>query len=346
MRVMVVRPGPRFSVADVSHGLVKGLRQAGAEVYDFAFDSMLDFYGAIALKTKSGRYKACFDAYGAAHQAGDRLQAAAYRFWPDVIILVSCFWVPPEVYGILRSRRHKIVAWFTESPYEDDKQLNIAPHVDYVALNDPLNLERFRAANPRSYYYPHSYDPDIHKPGPGRDDWRCDVGWAGTAFPSRYEFLEQVDWSGVDLKVGGMWKLAEGDGSPLIERLIHPVDECLDNADAVTLYQSSKLSFNLYRKETTPEGDTDGVAVGPREVELAATGTFFLREPRPEGDDLFPMLPTFTTPDEFTDVMRWWLAHDMHRVDAAAEARRAVADRTFLATARRLLGAVTSQAAA
>lgn len=36
---------------------------------------------------------------------------------------------------------------------------------------------------------------------------------------------------------------------------------------------------------------------------LAACGTFFARDPRPEGDELFPMLPTFTDPGEFRRVV-------------------------------------------
>lgn len=334
MRVMVVRPGPQFSVADVARGLVKGLVENGATVYDFPFDDMLEFYGSVALK-KGRRWLAAFDAEGAAHQAGDRLQAACYRFWPDVLVLVSCFWIPDEVFRILRMRPHRIVLWLTESPYEDPAQLKIAPYADLVALNDPLNIGAF-TDHARTAYFPHSYDPDVHRPGPGRDDWQCDVAFAGTGFPSRIEFMADVDWSGVDLRLGGMWKQATPEW-PLLSRMVHPIDECMDNADTVTLYQSAKLGFNLYRQEHLDGGQAEGIAVGPREVEMAATGLPFLRDRRPEGDELFPMLPTFDCPDEFTDKMRWWLAHDAERYDAARRARAAVADRTFAATAARLL---------
>ncbi len=77
--------------------------------------------------------------------------------------------------------------------------------------------------------------------------------------------------------------------------------------------------------------------MGPREVELAACGAFFLRNPRGEGDELFPMLPTFTQPDEFSELLRWWLTHDAARTDAAIRAQAAIVDRTFANTAARLL---------
>ena len=80
-----------------------------------------------------------------------------------------------------------------------------------------------------------------------------------------------------------------------------------------------------------------GTPMGPREVELAACGSFFLREPRPEGDDLFPMLPTFTEPGDFGDQLRWWLSNEGPRLNAALAAQAAIADRTFTNTAARLL---------
>ena len=339
MRVMVVRPGPRYSVADVHNGLVKGLRSLGAEVIDFKYDNLLELYGHVAIKRK-GRWQPVFDEAGGAAMAGEHLQAAVLRALPDVIVLMSCFWIPPEVLHVLRKRQPRLVAWFTESPYEDDKQLQVAAWCHAAVVNDPKNLAKFRSVCRAADYIPHAYDPDVHRPGPGRQDWACDVAFAGTGFPSRWEFLQAVDWSGVDLKLGGMWNCTED--SPFEANVVHPLDECIDNHDAVTLYHSAKASFNLYRQETTPGGEADGWAMGPREVELAATGTFFLRDSRPEGDEVFPMLPTFSGPEDFGEKLRWWLAHDRQRTNAALAARTAIADRTFANSARRLLSLVES----
>jgi len=94
---------------------------------------------------------------------------------------------------------------------------------------------------------------------------------------------------------------------------------------------------NLYRIEGTDDSTHTGWSCTPREIELAAAGTFFLRQPRPESDELFGMLPTFTDPSDFTEQLRWWLDHDDERNEAAAKAQAAVADRTFRASAERLL---------
>jgi spore maturation protein CgeB len=84
-----------------------------------------------------------------------------------------------------------------------------------------------------------------------------------------------------------------------------------------------------------------GVACGPREIEMAACGLWFTRDPRPESDGLFAMLPSFTSPAEASEQIRWAVSHDRARQKAAAAAREAVAGRTFRESAMRLLRQVS-----
>lgn len=336
MKVLVVHPGPWFSVADVHRGLLKGLKSCGADAREFNLHDRLNFYSEATLQ-RDGKYVKAFSEEAAISMAAKGLEAVLYEWWPDVVVIVSGFFVPPEVWGVLARRPHHVVLWCTESPYEDAKQAQQARYADTVVLNDPANLDSFRAhTNERTFYFPHSYDPDTHYPRDPDPDLACDFAFVGTGFPSRIEFLEQIDWTGLTVSLAGNWQGITG-RSPLAPFLLHERDQCLDNADAARLYTSAKVNANLYRKEITEGGTADGWAMGPREVELAACGAFFLREPRGEGDELFPMLPTFTDPQEFSDLLRWWLAHDAERMNAAASARAAVADRTFTNTAARLL---------
>ena len=117
----------------------------------------------------------------------------------------------------------------------------------------------------------------------------------------------------------------------------------MDNTETADVYRSTRSSLNLYRREAR-DGDgatADGVAMGPREVELAACGTFFLRDPRPESDHVLSMLPTFHEPDEVRPLLDWWLTHDRVRERVAAHARDAIADRTFRNSAGWLLRHIT-----
>ena len=345
MRVLLVEPGPHFSVADVCDGLHAGLIANGAEVARLNLADRLNFYSEAHVE-RGGQMVRAFEENAAVVMAAKGIEVACYEFWPDVVIVVSGFFVPPEVWAVLARRPHHVVLWCTESPYEDDRQAQPSRYVDTVVLNDPRNLAQFRTStNPNTHYFPHSYNPARHFPGPADPDLKCDFAFVGTGFQSRVEFFEQVNWDGIDARFAGNWLTVTPD-SPLAPLLINPRNECVDNADAARLYRSAKITANLYRKETSENGQADGWAMGPREVELAACGSFFLREPRGEGDALFPMLPTFTTPAEFEQQLRWWLAHPAERAEAAAAAHAAIADRTFANSVARLIKLVDSIPAA
>jgi spore maturation protein CgeB len=338
MRALVVHPGPDFSVADVFNGWCKGLTQLGVRVMPYNLGDRLTWAAHAFLKSDhDGSYSEAFPEFEDKASFGvSGLAKAAYYWWPDVVIFVSGFFVDHELVDVMRNRGHKVVCVLTESPYEDTRQLERASVFDAVTLNDPTNLEQFQQVT-TAMYSPHCYNPDVHHPGESK--YKADVSFVGTGYPSRQAFMSRVDWSGIDLALGGYWKGADETLSPF---LVHDPEDCMDNGQTAELYRGSSASFNLYRLETNgdPADSSDGWAIGPREVELAAIGTWFARQSRPESDDLFPMLPTFSSPEELGDQIRWALAHPAERADAAAAARAAIADRTFDRNAAALLQAL------
>jgi spore maturation protein CgeB len=212
---------------------------------------------------------------------------------------------------------------------------------DLNLLNDPANLEAFRQLGPAEYM-PHAYRPSLHKPRTGpRDPAKAsDLCFIGTAFKSRIEFFEAMDLTGIDVLLGGNDWGSIAPESPLIPFIGSGAGnpDCVDNEQAVTLYQHAKAGINFYRREAEESWTGHGIAMGPREVEMAATGLFFLRDPRPESDEVFGgILPSFTSPAEASEKLRYYLAHDREREELAAKARQAIADRTFEANARRFL---------
>lgn len=337
MRALVVHPGPAFSVADVYSGWVKGLQALGVQVMPYNLGDRLTWAEVALLATADGGTEKAFKTEAeVAGFAVSGLARAAYFWWPDLVVFVSGYYLDTQLVEVMRARGHKVACVLTESPYEDTVQLERAAIFDAVTVNDPTNLERFQQVT-TALYAPHCYDPAVHHPGPSR--FKADVSFVGTAYPSRQAFMSRVDWDGIDLALAGNW-----DNAPesLQRYCVHDVRGCLDNADAAELYRGSGASFNLYRLETNGDLDdtADGVAVGPREVELAACGTWFARQSRPESDDLFPMLPTFSSPEELGDQLRWALAHPDERTEAATAARAAIAGRTFDRNAAALLQAL------
>lgn len=329
----MVHPGAAYSVSDVYRGWVRGLESCGVDVRTYNLDERLSFFEqAVVVDTgSSGAVTTTkMSTEGAIRAASENILAAAFKWWPELVVIISATFTPPDVLESLRRRGMKVVIVHTESPYEDDRQIDMAPHADINLLNDPVLLDRWRDINPNTYYGPHSYDPTIHRPGPS--DHKSDVCFVGTGFKQRRAVLEQIDWDGIDLWLGGqMWGL-----SPILADVVTD-DTLVDNEQTADIYRGSKIGLNLYRQEANSVDLIAGVAIGPREVEMAACGLFFAKDPRPECEQLWPFLPTFTTPTELGEIIHHYLDRDDERHELAERARLAIADRTFENHARKLL---------
>lgn len=334
MRWLACAPGPAFSVKDVHAGYVEALRAAGEQVVDYPLGDALTFYDSVLLQAGSHSFRKALSGQQATEMAAGRLAGALYRVRPDVLLITSGFFVDTDLLALARRDGIRIVAILTEQPYEHTRELELAKQCDLVLLTDPVNLRDFQQVT-RAVHAPHCYRPNIHTPGPPDPVLACDLAFVGTGYASRIEFFERMDLTGLDVLLGGNWQQIRDD-SPLRRMVATGPADCLDNTAAVEVYRSAQVGINLYRREAE-DGAAQGWAVGPREIEMAAIGAFFLRDPRPEGDDLLPMLPTFTSPEQASDQLRHWLSHPSHREAAALKAREAVADRTFDHAAARLL---------
>lgn len=336
MRILTVEPGPEFSVADVHNGYRKAFQQLGHQVRNFNLGDRITF-AENALPQMPATEKTAT----AARMVAEQLRAACFDFWPDVVVITSAFLIPPETFDIIRDRRIKIAVILTESPYEDPTQIGIAARSDLAIINDPINIDQYRQYQPNTHYIGHAYDPELHRPQIIAPEYAADFGFVGTGFPSRIRFLEAVDFGNLNVKLAGNWQELDAT-SPLNRYLIQHESGSFPNTETVRFYSSIKISANLYRKEGA-ENHIEGYACGPREIELAATGTFFLRESRPESDDLFPMLPTYQNAEEFGELLEWWISHDRQRQDAARLAQLAIKPRTFSNNAVALLERLDNQ---
>lgn len=337
MRVLLVHPGPSFSVHDVFTGWAEGLRALGVDVKLFNLDDRLALYDSAYFNVSEGKFKKALTGEQAIEMAVNGLNAALYKIVPDVLIVVSGFMVPASLLDHARRYGTTVVMLHTEQPYELTRELALAEHADINLLNDPVNLDRFPAG---TYYQPHCYRPLVHYPGHPDPDLAADFAFVGTGFVSRVAFFEAMadtgGLDGLDVLLAGNWQQLTED-SALRKYLAHDAAECLDNAQTANVYRSAGVGLNLYRREHEDGDDATGWAIGPREVEMAACGMPFLRDPRGEGDELFPHHPRFTSAAEAVDHLRWWLARPDERSRSAQAARVAVADRTFTQAAVRLL---------
>lgn len=320
---------------DVHVGYVEALRAAGERVIEYPLGDALSFYGAVLTQCGPTEFRKALTGEQATALAADRLAGALYKVRPDVLLLTGGFFLNPDLLDLARHDGVRVVAILTEQPYEHARELELARHCDLVLLTDPMNLADFEQVT-RAIHAPHCYRPDVHRPGPVLPELECDFAFVGTGYPSRAAFFEAMDLDGLDVLLAGNWQVL-GDDSPLRSFVAHGLDECMPNERTVEIYRAARMGLNLYRREAETPEQVQGWAVGPREIEMAAIGLPFLRDPRPEGDELFPMLPTFRSPAEASAELRWWLQHPAARETAAVKAREAIADRTFTNAAARLL---------
>lgn len=343
MRILMVHPGPDFSVADVFNGWKKAFEKQGHQVAVFNTNDRIAFYAQNSVPDYTiGLQRVCEtcqqppfrnamteeDAVTASMQG---LTHDLYAVWPHMVFFVSAFFTPAWVLDLIRQRRHKLVILHTESPYQDDEQLMRAQYATLNLLNDPTNLEEYAHLAP-AMYMPHAYDPDIHYPGRGKKD--IDFTFIGTMFDSRRDFFEKffelIDVEKYKFALGGAgWDGEHMDNSPLLKYLGHPRGEAVDNKEAAIHYRKSKIGINFYRRESEKSHSGEGWAVGPREIETAACGIPWIRDARAESDELFPFLPSFRTPEEAAELFHWYLEDEDRRKKLGKTARNVIKHRTF-----------------
>ena len=200
-----------------------------------------------------------------------------------------------------------------------------------------MNISAYRDVGPAEYM-PHGYRERVHYPPPFGAEPEYDFAFVGTGFPSRVRFFDAMNLGGLNVRLGGLWMdLPEDSDLRDWTAVTDDTGDCVDNHEVAAIYRAARTGINFYRRESEGGHEGEGWAVGPREVEMAACQLWFARDSRPESDELFPMLPAFSSPAEASDQIRWALGHPAEREKATAQAREAVADRTFTEHAKELL---------
>jgi spore maturation protein CgeB len=143
-------------VADVFTGWTEALRALGQEVAEYNFGDRLTFFNATVVPTgEEGVFrKAVPDLEAVTRMAIEGLYADLYRFRPHVLLCVSGFFLPTKLLDLARVSGTRVVILHTESPYEEDRQLELAEHADINVLNDPQNIDRYPAG---TVYIPHRF---------------------------------------------------------------------------------------------------------------------------------------------------------------------------------------------
>ena len=329
MRILFVHPGADYSIWDVGAGLRAALAAQGHAIADYYLTRRMHYHAA-AMKA-GGLEPSIENTAIVSKQASENIPIEALYHNADLVLIVcglNCHPISLWLLDRLRDPRIPVAVVLTESPYEDPQQREwLSAHPSPIVFtNDRSSARRFGWT-----YLPHAFNPDLHRPTPADPDEACDVLMVATGWQERQQLLDQVDWTGIDLRLIGPWPYLEN-AHPL--KMYHE-DHCLPNTQVPRFASSAKINVNIFRQSTTAE------SLGPRTYELAAIGAFQISDPRPELIEIFgETIPTFRNASELEGLIRYFLAHDDERQQLAARARQLVQRETFSRRAEDLIRAV------
>jgi len=347
VKILLCHPGASWATADVHDGIERALRDAGQEVISYALDNRIEASGAYLtyIWKRSNRTLERPKAADFIYFASVGIIERALRHNVDWVLIVCHMYVHPDVLLMLHRAKIKVAVIFTESPYDDDAQIRLAPWARACWVNERLSVERFRTVQPHTYYWQHAIDPERHsgEPQPGDGDWPAhDVVFVGTGFQERCDLLGAIDWEGIDFGLYGSWPLL-GSRNKLRS---HLRDEIIPNSVTATLYRRAKIGLNMHRTSMGFGKDmpqiTEAESMGPRCYELAACGRFFITDYRAEVADVFQgLVPTFRTPAEAEALIRSYLSRPDEREAIARQLPAKVAGETFAARAATIIQVLT-----
>lgn len=276
------------------------------------------------------------------YQAGIDALGMALRHQVDAVLVVSAMYLHPDVIILMKRAGLRVVVLFTESPYDQDKELAIARLIDGGWTNERSAVAAFQAINPQTGYLPHAWHPERHRAGAQPEDDSAlahDVVFVGSAFRERVAWLSAIDWTGIDLGLYGSWD-ALGSRHPL-RRFVR--SGAIANTQTAALYRRAKIGLNLYRTSVgfgrnAPQ-ITHAESLNPRAYELAACGVFSISTPRAEVTDVFgDLVPMFTASVDAGALIRSWLADDVGRARVQQLLPACVAESSWIERSTHVIG--------
>ncbi len=338
MKLLCINPGSSWSTIDLYNGYTVAWREQGHQVIEYLLDRRLVaanrwlHYQWQRARRRNPEEAVRPTVNDVAYLASFESVIKALRQDVDWVIVFSALHFHPGVLEAMGKAGLRSAVLLTESPYQDAQQAPWAALATVAFTNERTSVEWLRQFNDNVHYLPHAYDPAKHFPGPDTAEGvdAHDVVFVGTDWPERVELFSAVNWEGIDLGLYGLWT-SLGSRS----RLRRYLRQCtVDNTTTAALYRRAKIGLNPYRQSVSRRHGaprvTTAESLNPRAVELAASGCFHLCDWRPEVEEVFgDLVPTYRTPAEMEELIRYYLAHPEEREARARLLPERVKDRSF-----------------
>lgn len=315
MRILFVNTATDMSIGDVARGYKSALERQGHDIADYSMKNRIAYHRRAVPPEIT-------DQSVLSRQASETILNEAMYHAAELVVIISGLLVHPIALWLLGQANIPVAVVFTESPYDDvqQKQWLAIDHVGGSVDITVFTNDRYSAQVNGWHHLPPSFDPAIHHPAEPDEDTACDVIMVGTGWTERQQFLEAVDWTGIDLRLYGIWPNVNPD-SPLFPFYRPAV---VSNHHISGIYCSAKVCLNFNRKSDV------ALTPGPRVYELAACLAFQLSDGREDMEAVFgDSVPIFRTPGELGELVRFYLDRPDERRVCAAKAYNRVEPETF-----------------
>lgn len=310
-RISIVFPNARYSTRDCAVGYSSAFNSLGFDVNDIRYELLWEHYYSLYGESEETYRKAT------SHAVFKIIDS-----YPDFVVVIDGSRIHNIFWKWMAKLNIKTAVVMTDCPYYDKVNAAIAEKTDYPFANDRLSARKMGIP-----YLPLAYDSNVHHPFIVSDKYKSDVIFVGTGFPERVEFLEQINWSGIDFKLLGYWPDNK---------------EIIPNDEAVQYYNGAKIALNLDRVSVDIDGEEriEGrESPGPRVFEVSACGTLLASQSPVSilGDNYL----LCETPQKMSKMIREWLCRDDDRAILSNNARRAVEGESYVNRAITMLDTIS-----
>ena len=334
--IAIAFPPHRFSTKDVATGYSKAFHRLGYHVIEIDYAQIWEDWCKIrGLDKRSDEDKRwLFE-----RASGDVLFEVVKND-PDLVLVIDGSQLHEIFWKWIGRFDFKVAMAMTDCPYHDVAHAYLINRCDFPFANDRGSARKMGIP-----YLPMAYNKEIHHPMLVPQKFRSDVVFVGSGFQERIAIMEQVDWTGIDLKLLGYWNL--DDDSPLAPYYDNGQIGVANHLVA-QYYCGAKLVLNIDRTSIDWKGaeHIDGrESVGPRIYEAAAcAATIVSQNSVPEMDELLgdSYLP-FSTPEELQEIVHTWVSDDMAeaRKEMGLAAREKIKGHSYEDRAQALIKALT-----
>ena len=353
MKIMFVWPSAENSIYDVGLGYRAALEGLGCDIYDWKLFSRLKFM-AKALDFEISNLDVPVWESKQVQQiswhASRMLTEDVIDFVPDWVVIISGMGFHPIGLEYMKRLGVPVAVIFTESPYNEEHEKYFADLCELAASN-----ERTTALRQNWLWLPPAMDPNRHNNAQVSNEFEMDVAMVGTGWEERIQRLMSVDWTGIDLRLFGVWpqlstspnlvemRAAAGlkqDDIALAKLGPHYYEHIAANWETAAIYARAKICLNDHRNLNAE----DAVTYNPRCIEvLAVGGGLLLTDWR---EDLVDLLGdrarefSYRNNEELSAKIHYYLSHEAERKELVNYGRQCVQTETFDVRAAKLLDAM------